>query len=235
MFYKLVSQALLKSTSSLECATWLRPKCFVDYKSSDWLLNSWHSGSVLYALWLLEDIHTYTYTYIHIHTPTVEPPYPYALAQLGNRWSVSGEIQCEAHTEVLRRITTPFFGEMLHPLFDRCGEGFIQQQDNEPKCTSPIWQNYFKTKEDQGVLNVLDFPTQAPDLNPTAIGAPEAEHSMTSQDASTSWWDSRFYRNLRGPCHRQWMLSLKQKGDIQNIGIFCNSQTFFKLSFQSNC
>ena len=27
---------------------------------------------------------------------TVEPPYPYALAWLRNRWSASGEIQCEA-------------------------------------------------------------------------------------------------------------------------------------------
>ena len=40
---------------------------------------------------------------IHIHefaslyiASTVEPLYPYALVQLGNMWSASGEIQCEA-------------------------------------------------------------------------------------------------------------------------------------------
>ena len=29
-------------------------------------------------------------------TPQLEPPYPYALMQLGNRWSANSKIQCEA-------------------------------------------------------------------------------------------------------------------------------------------
>ena len=32
--------------------------------------------------------------------------------------------------------------------FDHCWEGFILQQDNEPKPTSQLWQNYLKTKEE---------------------------------------------------------------------------------------
>ena len=32
----------------------------------------------------------------HYIFSTVEPPYPYALAQLGNSWSASGGIQCKA-------------------------------------------------------------------------------------------------------------------------------------------
>ena len=39
-------------------------------------------------------------------------------------------------------------------------------QDNDPKHTSKLCKNYLKTKEDQGVLTVMDFPPQSPDLNP---------------------------------------------------------------------
>ena len=38
-----------------------------------------------------------------------------------------------------------------------CGEGFILQQDNEPKRTSKLLQNYLETKGGKEVLTVIDI------------------------------------------------------------------------------
>jgi len=41
-------------------------------------------------------------------------------------------------------------------------DDFIFQQDNDPKHTADIVQDYFEKKD----INVLDWPSQSPDLNP---------------------------------------------------------------------
>lgn len=55
-----------------------------------------------------------------------------------------------------KKSITPFFIDMLHPLVCIfCREGFILQQG--PKHTSKLWENYLYTKENQGVLTVMEF------------------------------------------------------------------------------
>ena len=45
------------------------------------------------------------------------------------------------------------------------GPKFILQQDNDPKHTANVIQNYLQRKEEQGVLEVMVWPPQSPDLN----------------------------------------------------------------------
>lgn len=83
------------------------------------------------------------------------------------------------------RGTTPFFRHMSSGL-RLYGEGFILQQDNEPKHTPEFFKSYLKTEEDRGVLTVMDVP-QSPDLSPTLNiyrdTNEKATHSVTSQEA----------------------------------------------------
>ena len=44
------------------------------------------------------------------------------------------------------------------------GQGFILQQDNDPKNTSRRCQNYLRRKQD-GRLQIMEWPAQSPDLN----------------------------------------------------------------------
>lgn len=46
------------------------------------------------------------------------------------------------------------------------GKGFVFQQDNDPKHTSLLCRNYLESKERQGVLRMMKWPSQSPDLNP---------------------------------------------------------------------
>ena len=47
----------------------------------------------------------------------------------------------------------------------RLGRGFTFQHDNDPKHTAKATLKWFKEKH----LNVLEWPGQSPDLNPTKI------------------------------------------------------------------
>ncbi len=45
------------------------------------------------------------------------------------------------------------------------GSKFILEQDNDPKHTANFIKNYLKHKEEQGVLEVMVWPPQSPNLN----------------------------------------------------------------------
>lgn len=70
----------------------------------------------------------------------------------------------------------------------------------QTKHISNICKNYLKTIEDEGVLTVVDFPPQSPDLNPRWGWRPEkAKYSAISQEALQGTvinWVIRFYINL---------------------------------------
>ena len=46
------------------------------------------------------------------------------------------------------------------------GKGFVFQQDNDPKHKSHLCMNYLQGKERDGLLKIMDWPAQSPDLNP---------------------------------------------------------------------
>ena len=123
-----------------------------------------------------------------------------------------GNIQvwgCFAYSGVghLQRIDHTMTEENYHSILQRhviptalhlCGEGFILQQGNDSKNSSELCKNYLKTVEEQGVLTVMDFPPQSPDLNPIEhlwghLETERAKHSVTSQEALwntvKSCWD----------------------------------------------
>lgn len=49
------------------------------------------------------------------------------------------------------------------------GEGFVFQQDNDPKHTSKLCTDYINAKKRAGTLKFMEWPPQSPDANPIEL------------------------------------------------------------------
>ena len=49
------------------------------------------------------------------------------------------------------------------------GANFLLQQDNDPKNTSKLCKNDLGKKQSAGILSVMEWPVQSPDLNPIEL------------------------------------------------------------------
>jgi transposase len=82
--------------------------------------------------------------------------------RVGDLHRVEGIMKKEDYHSILQRHAIPS-GLRLH------GKGFVMQQDNDPKHTSILCRNYLESKEANGTLKVLVWPSQSPDLNPIEL------------------------------------------------------------------
>ena len=105
------------------------------------------------------------------------------------------------------RINSILTKEKYHSILQRhtilsglklCAHGFVLQQDNDPKHTSKLCRQYLQRK-DHGVVVVMDFPPQFPDLNPIEhlwehLKKDMTKYVITSQDtlwhAIIEWWNN---------------------------------------------
>lgn len=78
---------------------------------------------------------------------------------VGSFVRIQGILVKEKYRQILMRHAVPSGQRLL-------GDGFVFQQDNDPKHTAKIVQQYLTTKESTGALSVLPWASQSPDLNP---------------------------------------------------------------------
>jgi hypothetical protein len=71
---------------------------------------------------------------------------------------IDGKLTGEKYTMILKHTMAPF----LKDVEEEIGEKAIFQQDNDPKHTSKKAKKYLGNKD----VDVLDWPSQSPDLNP---------------------------------------------------------------------
>lgn len=65
----------------------------------------------------------------------------------------------EQYKQILIRQAIPSGAKLI-------GKGFTFQQDNDSKHTAKVVKKYLKNKENEGVLENMEWPAQSPDLNP---------------------------------------------------------------------
>ena len=71
---------------------------------------------------------------------------------------VTGTLNQKGYHSILQRHAIPSGLRLV-------GQGFIPQQDHDPKHTSRLCQNYLRRKEQDGQLQIMEWPAQSPDLN----------------------------------------------------------------------
>lgn len=81
---------------------------------------------------------------------------------VGELVKIEGIMRKEHYHNILQRSAIPSGVGLI-------GYGFTFQQDNDPKHTSHLCMNYLRSKEELGVLEIMDWPAQSPDVNPIEL------------------------------------------------------------------
>ena len=86
----------------------------------------------------------------------------FGAAKVGDLYRVKGILNKEGYHSILQRHAIPSGQRLI-------GANFILQQDNDPKHTSKLCKNYLEQKQAAGILSVMEWPAQSPDLNPIEL------------------------------------------------------------------
>ncbi|CAH1987528.1 unnamed protein product [Acanthoscelides obtectus] len=91
------------------------------------------------------------------------------------------------------------------------GKGFDFQQDNDPKHTSTLCQDYLKKKEDVGTLKIMTWLPQSPDLNPIELQEVDCQVRKRLPTSQENLW-TILKENLNNRIPRIVTAVLKAKG-----------------------
>jgi transposase len=78
---------------------------------------------------------------------------------LGGLVKIDGIMDKKVYHNILVRHAVPSGLRLI-------GNNFVFQEDNDPKHSSNYCRNYLRRKEAAGVLTMMNWPAQSPDLNP---------------------------------------------------------------------
>uniref|UniRef100_A0A3B1JK72 Tc1-like transposase DDE domain-containing protein n=1 Tax=Astyanax mexicanus TaxID=7994 RepID=A0A3B1JK72_ASTMX len=81
----------------------------------------------------------------------------FGAGKVGDLYRVKGILNKEGYHSILQRHAIPSGQRLI-------GANFVLQQDNDPKHTSKLCKNYLQQKQAAGILLVMEWPAQSPDL-----------------------------------------------------------------------
>ena len=86
----------------------------------------------------------------------------FGAGKVGDLHRVKGILNKEGYHSILQCHAIPCGQRLI-------GVNVLLQQDNDPKHTSKLFKNYLGKKQSTGILSVMEWPAQSPDLNPIEL------------------------------------------------------------------
>jgi hypothetical protein len=78
--------------------------------------------------------------------------------KVGDLYRVKRILKKEGYHSILQRHAIPCGRRLI-------GANFLLQQDNDPKHSSKLCNNYLGKKQSADILSIMEWPAQSPDLN----------------------------------------------------------------------
>ena len=86
----------------------------------------------------------------------------FGAGEVGDLYKVKGFLNKEGYHSILQHHAISCVQRLI-------GANFLLQQDNDPKHTSKLCKKYLGKKQAAGMLSVIEWPAQSPDLNPIEL------------------------------------------------------------------
>ena len=128
----------------------------------------------------------------------------FAGSRVGDLHRVTGTLNQKGYHSILQRHVIPS-GLCL------VGQGFILQQDNDPKHTSRLCQNYLRRKEQDGRLQIMEWPAQSPDLNPIELVWDELDRRVKSKQPTSETHLGELLQQRWEELSEQYLISIAER------------------------
>lgn len=96
----------------------------------------------------------------------------------GDLIQIKGIMKKEQYHSILQRHAIPSGLRIL-------GQNFTFQQDNDPKHSSKLCQNYLQSKQNAQILKIMTWPPQSPDLSPIELAWDELDRRVREKRPSS--------------------------------------------------
>ena len=147
----------------------------------------------------------------------------FAGSRVGNLHRVTGTLNQKGYHSILQCHAIPSGLRIVV-------QGFILQQDNNPKHTSRLCQTYLRRKEQDCRLQIMEWPAQAPDLNLIELVWDELDRRGKAKQPTSATHLWQLLQQCWEELSEQYLISIAERMPRVSSAVVCAKGGYFDES-----